>query len=69
MPRAKMARPMRERQTPQSQVGTEEPDTNLNVPQQEEQRDISEVDIVAYYDPHVDYKPEGSEPDVEAVSE
>ena len=50
------------------QGGTEEPETNTNVSQQEEQTDASEGEVVADYDPDVDYKPEGSDPEIEALN-
>ena len=50
------------------QGGAEEPDTNLSVPQQEEHRDAREGEVVDH-NPDLDYKSEGSDPDIKAVDE
>ena len=65
-----MARPVREHLKPWSQQGgAEEPETNISVPQQEEQRDAARGKVIADYDPEVNYKPEGSDPEIEAINE
>ena len=46
-----------------------QPETNVSVPQQGGQTDASRDGEVADYDLDVDYKPEGSEPDIKAVNE
>ena len=48
---------------------TKEPETNSSVPQQEEQRDAMEGKVIANCNTDVDYKPEGSDTDIEAVDE
>ena len=55
---------------PWSQQGcTEEPDTNVSVPQQEGQADATSGDDIEDYDLDIDYELEGSDPDIEAVNE
>ena len=62
-----MAKPMRRYTMPQSwQGGTEEPETNTSVPQQEKQPDAAEGKVIIDYNPDVDY--EGSEPKNEPVA-
>ena len=51
------------------QGGTEEPKTNISVHQQEGQRDATGDKVIADYDLDVDYKPEGSDPEIETVNE
>ena len=51
------------------QVGAEEPKTNVSVPQQGVQADTISGKALADYNPDIDYKPEGSDPDIEAVNE
>ena len=63
-----MARPVRGHLMPWSQQeDAEEPETNLSVPQQEEQPDAAEGEIIADYNPDVDY--EGLEPTNEPVAQ
>ena len=38
--------------------GTEVPETNVSVPQQEVQADTTRGDAIADYNPDIDYKPE-----------
>ena len=59
-----MARPVRGQPTPWPPEGAEEPDIN---PQQEEQPDATEGNVVADYNLDVDY--EGSEPKNEPVTQ
>ena len=55
---------------PWSQQGdTKEPEANVSVPQQEGQIDATRGRAVADYNPDLDYKPEGSDPDIKAVNE
>ena len=49
------------------QGGTEEPETNVSVPQQEEQPDAAEGEVIVDNDPDVYY--EGSEPEIEPVAQ
>ena len=64
-----MARLVRGYLTPQPQQGgAEEPETNTNVHQQEEQTDAAEGEVIADYNLDVDYKPEGSEPEIKTVN-
>ena len=51
------------------QGGTEEPETNPSLPQQEEQPDATECKLVADYNLDVDYEPEGSVSYIKAVDE
>ena len=70
MSKAKMARPVRGCPTPQPQQGgREEPETNISNLQKEEQTDATEEEVIADYDPDVDYKPEGLDPEMTAVNE
>ena len=46
---------------------TEKSETNPSVPQQEEQADAAEGKVIAGYKPDVDYKPEGSDPEIKPV--
>ena len=64
-----MARSVRGCLTISPQRGTEEPETNVSIAQQQEQRDAREGKVIADYDLDVDYKSEGSDPDIEAVDE
>ena len=59
---------MMEMPQPQSQQGgTEEPETNPSVPQQEEQPNATEGEVKGHQDLDVDY--EGSEPKIEPISQ
>ena len=61
-----MTIPVRRQPMQQSQQeGTNEPETNPNVPHQEEQPDATEGEVIADYNPDVDQ--EGSEPENEQV--
>ena len=51
------------------QGGTEKPETNVSVPQQEGQADAISSKAVSDYDSDIFYKPEGSDPDIKAVNE
>ena len=42
---------------------------NVSIPQQEGQADATNCKAIAYYNPDIDYKPEGSDPDIKAVNE
>ena len=65
-----MARPVREWPMPWPQQGcAEEPETNISVHQQEGQEDATQGEVIADYELDVDYKPEASDPDFEAVHE
>ena len=65
-----MARPVRGHLTPWPQLGcTEKPETNISVPQQEEQTNATGGEVIADYDPDVDYEPDGSDPEIKAVNE
>ena len=65
-----MARPVRGCLMPQSwQGGTEEPEIITSVPQQEEQADTTEYEVIADYNPDIDYEPEESDTEIEAVNE
>ena len=64
-----MARPVRRHPTPWPQEGADEPETNVSVARQGGQRGAREGKEIANYDPDVDYKSEGSDPDIEAVNE
>ena len=65
-----MARPMRGHPIAGlQQEGTKEPQTNPSVPWQEEQSDAAEGEVIACYDLDIDYKPEGSDPEIKAVKE
>ena len=48
---------------------TGESQTNTSVPQQEEQLDGTEDKVVADQNPDVDYKKQGSDPEIKAVNE
>ena len=50
------------------QGGTEEPETNISVPNKR-QSDTTGGKVIADYDLDVDYKPERSDPVIEAVDE
>ena len=55
---------------PQSQQeGTGGPKTNVSVPQQDEQTDITRGKDKAYYNLDVDCKSEGSDPEIETFNE
>ena len=59
-----MAQPVRGFSVPwPQQGGAEELESNSSVPQAKGGK------VIADYDPDVDYNPEGSDPDVEAVNE
>ena len=65
-----MARPVMGCPMPQSQQGgTEESQINVSVPQQERQADAIRGKTIADYNPDVDYKPVGSDPDINTVNE
>ena len=49
--------------------GTGEPETNVCIPQQGGQTDAMRGKNIADYDPDVNYKTEGSDPDIKAVNE
>ena len=49
------------------QKDIEEPETNSSVPQHEEQIDAAECEVLADYNSDINYKPEGSDPDIDAV--
>ena len=53
------------------QEGAEEPKTNPSVPQQEEQPDVIEDEVIVDYDPDVDYEGSGLkiQPDVQKEKE
>ena len=51
------------------QEGAEEPETNVSVPQKGGQADATKNKAIADDNPNVDYKSEGSDPDIEAVDE
>ena len=56
--------------TPHSQQeATVELETNVSVPQQGGQADVTRGGEVVDYDPDVDYEPEGSDPDIKEVNE
>ena len=50
------------------QGGAEKPESNSSVPQQEGHTDTTGGKAVADYDPDIDYQPEGSDPQIEAVN-
>ena len=54
---------------PQSQQGGAEPETNVSVPQQEGQVDVTRGKAVADYYVYIYYKWEGSDPNHEAFYE
>ena len=65
-----MARLMRECPLPWSQQGcADESETNASVSQQWGQADATSGEAIADYNPDINYKPEGSDPDIEAVHE
>ena len=47
--------------------GTEEPQTNISIPQQERQLDAAEGKVVADYELDINYQSEGWDPEIEAV--
>ena len=51
------------------QGGIEEPETNTSVPQQEEQTDPTEGEVIADYHLDIDYKVEVLSPKIKAVNE
>ena len=51
------------------QGGTEEPQINISVPQQEGQAEATGGKVVADYNLDVDYKPEGSDLEIKAVDD
>ena len=55
---------------PWSQQGSaEEHETNIRVLQQEGQANATSSKAAAHYNQNVDYKPEGSDPDIKAIDE
>ena len=65
-----MARLVRKCPTPWSQQGgAEELKTNVSVPPQGRQADATSGKAIADYNPDIDYEPEGSIPDIEAINE
>ena len=64
-----MARLVRGCQMPWSQQeGTGEPETNVSVPQQVGQADTARGKDIVDYILDLDYKPDGSDPDIKAVN-
>ena len=64
-----MARPVRGCPMPQPQQGgTDEPKSNSNIPQQGGHADAMGDEVIADFDLDVDYKPEGSGPEIKAVN-
>ena len=47
--------------------GTEESEKNPGVPQQEEQPDTTDGKVIVVYNLDADFKPEGSDPEIEPV--
>ena len=48
---------------------TEEHQANPSFPQQEEQSDATEGEVIVDYGPDVEYKPEESDPEIKQVDE
>ena len=64
-----MAKPMRGHLTPWPPEGAEEPETTLNVLQQERQIDAREGKAAVYYNPDIEYEPEEPGPYIKAINE
>ena len=68
--RRKVAKTVRGSLTAQSQPeGAGEPETNTSVTQQEEQADTIDGKAIADYMLDIDYKPEGSDPEIKLVNQ